>query len=151
MRDAGQVQVADFGPERDRQNRINPASRHIRKQKCDQSECYPQRLKTSTARLARGKHDLELLARSTSRSHDMQNVVPAPDMQSLATFVDRRQTGGARKDGGERRQFVDSRQTFRPEVIELAEAVDQYKLRHRRRFITFEELYDVIAELGYRK
>lgn len=35
--------------------------------------------------------------------------------------------------------------------MELAEAVDQYKLRHRRRFITFEELYDVIAELGYHK
>ncbi len=66
-------------------------------------------------------------------------------------FVDRRQASGMRKDGGERRQFIDSRRTFRPEVIELAEAVDQYKLRHRRRFITFEELYDVIAGLGYQK
>lgn len=71
--------------------------------------------------------------------------------QNTATFTDRRQGGPARKEGGERRQFVDSRQTFRPEVIELAEAVDQYKLRHRRRFITFEELYDVMAELGYHK
>ena len=66
-------------------------------------------------------------------------------------FADRRQASGMRKEGGERRQFIDSRRTFRPEVIELAEAVDQYKLRHRRRFITFEELYDVIAELGYQK
>jgi hypothetical protein len=66
-------------------------------------------------------------------------------------FADRRQASGMRKEGGERRQFVDSRRTFRPEVIELAEAVDQYKLRHRRRFITFEELYDVIAGLGYQK
>jgi hypothetical protein len=81
----------------------------------------------------------------------MQDVVQALDVPSIAPFVDRRQTGSARKDGGERRQFVDSRQTFRPEVIELAEAVDQYKLRHRRRFITFEELYDVLASLGYRK
>ena len=71
--------------------------------------------------------------------------------QNTATFTDRRQASGSRKEGGERRQFVDSRQTFRPEVIELAEAVDQYKLRHRRRFITFEELYDVMAELGYHK
>jgi len=71
--------------------------------------------------------------------------------QNTASFTDRRQASGNRKEGGERRQFVDSRQTFRPEVIELAEAVDQYKLRHRRRFITFEELYDVMAELGYRK
>jgi hypothetical protein len=81
----------------------------------------------------------------------MQDVVQTLDVSSIAPFVDRRQTGSLRKDGGERRQFVDSRQTFRPEVIELAEAVDQYKLRHRRRFITFEELYDVLASLGYRK
>jgi hypothetical protein len=73
------------------------------------------------------------------------------DEQGATAFIDRRQTGGLRKEGGERRQFIDSRRTFRPEVIELAEAVDQYKLRHRRRFITFEELYDVIAELGYQK
>jgi hypothetical protein len=81
----------------------------------------------------------------------MQDVVSTPAVPGISPFADRRQTGGARRDGGERRQFVDSRQTFRPEVIELAEAVDRYKLRHRRRFITFEELYDVIAELGYRK
>jgi hypothetical protein len=81
----------------------------------------------------------------------MRDVVQAPDVPSIAPFVDRRMASGARREGSERRQFVDSRQTFRPEVIELAEAVDQYKLRHRRRFITYEELYDVIAELGYRK
>ena len=89
----------------------------------------------------------------------MQEVVQVPCLatghdsgeQTIPTFVDRRQAGGIRKEGGERRQFIDSRRAFRPEVIELAEAVDQYKLRHRRRFITFEELYDVIAELGYRK
>ncbi len=80
----------------------------------------------------------------------MQEVVQSPVVQNGPAFVDRRQASGARKDG-ERRQFVDSRRTFRPEVIELAEAVDQYKLRHRRRFITFEELFDVIAELGYTK
>ncbi len=81
----------------------------------------------------------------------MQEVVQAPTVQNFASFLDRRLLGVARKEGGERRQFVDSRQTFRPEVIELAEAVDQYKLRHRRRFITFEELYDVMASLGYSK
>jgi len=81
----------------------------------------------------------------------MQEVVQAPDVKTIAPFVDRRQTSGPRRDSGERRQFVDSRQTFRPEVIELAEAIDQYKLRHRRRFITYEELYDVLASLGYRK
>ncbi|REJ88680.1 MAG: hypothetical protein DWQ34_21615 [Planctomycetota bacterium] len=65
-------------------------------------------------------------------------------------FVDRR----AQQDGPpgvERRQFSDSRIHERPEVRELAEAVDQYKLRHRRRFVTFSELYDVMVGLGYHK
>ena len=69
-----------------------------------------------------------------------------------APFVDRRSTGSdSNSSGKERRQFSDSRNATRPEVNELAEAVDQYKLQHHRRFITFEELYDVIAGLGYHK
>lgn len=78
----------------------------------------------------------------------MQHTI---EQKGVAPFVDRRQQTGARQGGVERRQFVDSRDSFRPEVTELAEAVDQYKLRHRRRFITFEELYNVISELGYHK
>jgi hypothetical protein len=61
----------------------------------------------------------------------------------------RREPQGA--PGVERRQFSDSRQTSRPEIDELAKAVDQYKLVHRRRFITFEELYDVMMSLGYHR
>lgn len=80
----------------------------------------------------------------------MQEVLSV-SIEQAPQFVDRRQTGGYRRDGAERRQFVDSRQSFRPEVLELAEAVDRYKLRHRRRFITYEELYDVMAELGYHR
>lgn len=66
------------------------------------------------------------------------------------TFSDRRQT----PDEGaplERRQFRDGRRSSRPEVAEFAEAIDTYKLTHRRRFITFEELYDVMVTLGYHK
>lgn len=72
--------------------------------------------------------------------------------QKSPGFVDRRSNQqSVRNDGPERRQFRDGNITQRPEVQELAEAVDQYKLRHRRRFITFDELYDVIASLGYHK
>ncbi len=71
--------------------------------------------------------------------------------QKLTNYVDRRTLEEVRTAGSERRQFVDSRSALRPEVVELAEAVDQYKLRHRRRFITFEELYDVMIGLGYQK
>lgn len=44
------------------------------------------------------------------------------------TFVDRRQASGTRPEGsGERRQFINARPAGRPEVQELAEAVDQYQ------------------------
>ena len=81
----------------------------------------------------------------------MQEVLSAPVEQDPNHFVERRHGNGGRRDGAERRQFVDSRSSLRPEVMELAEAVDRYKLRHRRRFITFEELFDVMTDLGYRK
>lgn len=69
-----------------------------------------------------------------------------------ATFVDRRENANPAWPGRiERRQFSDATRSDRPEVKELADAVDQYKLRHRRRFVTFEELYDVMVSLGYHK
>ena len=69
--------------------------------------------------------------------------------QKQAEFVDRRQERSSAWAGGfERRQFSNSYNSAREEVNELAQAIDQYKLRHRRRFITFEELYDVMASLG---
>lgn len=72
--------------------------------------------------------------------------------QKSAAFPDRRQAPTTPRDGGaERRQFGNSHANLRPEVAELADAVDRYKLMHRRRFITFDELYDVIAGLGYKK
>jgi hypothetical protein len=72
--------------------------------------------------------------------------------QNPRPFVDRRAGGAARPEGGpERRQFTATVTEMRPEVAELAEAVDRYKLVHRRRFITFEELHNVITQLGYHK
>lgn len=68
------------------------------------------------------------------------------------TFVDRRDTDvqpGYR--GPERRQFSDSREHLSLEAQELAEAIDAYKLQHRRRFITFEEMLHIITNLGYVK
>jgi hypothetical protein len=65
-------------------------------------------------------------------------------------FVDRRL--GESPEGGpgrERRQFANSHDELSPEAAELATAIDGYKLRHRRRFITFEEMLAVIKSLGY--
>lgn len=66
------------------------------------------------------------------------------------SFVDRRSTD-ERPSGFERRQFGNSHSTLSPDARELAEAIDAYKVEHRRRFITFEEMLKVIHLLGYSK
>jgi hypothetical protein len=73
----------------------------------------------------------------------------APTQQPA--FIDRRASQEDGPPGVERRQFSSPHKSERPEVNELAQAVDQYKLRHRRRFVTFDELYDVIRSLGYHR
>ncbi len=66
-------------------------------------------------------------------------------------FIDRRRSDTGAAAGRERRQFRDGNRSARPEVAEFADAVDQYKMTHRRRFITYEELFDVFCSLGYRR
>ncbi len=51
----------------------------------------------------------------------------------------------------ERRQFTNSVDDLSPDAAELARAIDEYKLLHRRRFITYEEMLGVVKSLGYRK
>ncbi len=77
-----------------------------------------------------------------------QTLVEAPPV----VFVERRQRDlGASPAVSERRQFRDGNRSARPEVAELADAIDDYKVAYHRRFITFEELFDVMASLGYHK
>ncbi len=71
--------------------------------------------------------------------------------QNTRPFVDRRGNREGSHGGPERRQFRATPNTERPEIAELGNAIDQYKLEHRRRFITFEELHAVITGLGYHK
>ena len=74
------------------------------------------------------------------------------DFPTETTFVDRRRAEvAAPPTGRERRQFANSYDDLSPEAQELARAIDQYKVMHRRRFITFEEMLSVMHELGYRK
>ena len=73
--------------------------------------------------------------------------------ESMAdVFVDRRSYEvGTAIPSQERRQFTNSHDGLSPEARELAMAIDGYKMRHRRRFITYEEMLTVIQGLGYRK
>jgi hypothetical protein len=68
-------------------------------------------------------------------------------------FVDRRDPALDLNSSGpdERRQFTNSHDGLSPPAQELAQAIDGYKLTHRRRFITYEEMFQVISSLGYAK
>lgn len=71
---------------------------------------------------------------------------------SAENFQDRRNyTAQAGAPGSERRQFTNSYDELSPEARELAQAIDAYKLMHRRRFITYEEMLGVVKGLGYGK
>jgi hypothetical protein len=81
---------------------------------------------------------------------------------TAAIFSDRRQApagnghagnghAGNGHAGPERRQFGNSYDSLSAPARELAERIDQYKLHNHRRFITYEELYEVIESLGYQR
>ena len=77
----------------------------------------------------------------------------SPAIESPATeFVDRRNYDAEQEVPlRERRQFSNNHEGLSPNARDLAMAIDAYKLRHRRRFITFEEMLLVIESLGYTK
>ncbi|MHC4404814.1 MAG: hypothetical protein ACYTG0_34630 [Planctomycetota bacterium] len=68
------------------------------------------------------------------------------------TFVDRRdynsQTAPPLPD---RRQFADSHEGLSSDARQLALAIDEYKVRHCRRFLSYEEILAVVESLGYHK
>jgi hypothetical protein len=67
-------------------------------------------------------------------------------------FLDRRAGEPAYQHvGRERRQFVDSHDELSIDAQELANAVDNHKLMHRRRFVTYEEILNVVKSLGYQR
>ena len=82
----------------------------------------------------------------------MSQVLDSSVSSAPVTFFDRRSPVAVeRMPICERRQFGNSHDGLSPDAAELAQAIDQYKLRHRRRFITFEEMLAVVKSLGYRR
>ncbi len=71
---------------------------------------------------------------------------------SVEPFVDRRNySGQLGAPHRERRQFTNTHDDLSPEARDLAQAIDSYKLVHRRRFITYEEMLSVVKSLGYKR
>jgi hypothetical protein len=82
----------------------------------------------------------------------MSQVLESPVSPAPVAFFDRRSPLAVeRMPICERRQFGNSHDGLSPDAAELAQAIDQYKLHHRRRFITFEEMLAVVKSLGYRR
>jgi hypothetical protein len=83
----------------------------------------------------------------------MTQILESPVLGTASTsFVERRRPDAPDYNPAyERRQFANSHEELTPEAAELARAIDQYKLFHRRRFITFEEMLGVIKSLGYHR
>lgn len=69
--------------------------------------------------------------------------------QNETGFDDRRKSASGNSPTGERRQFSPSYDNLSDDAKELGEAVDQYKLLNRRRYIDYEELLGVVESLGY--
>lgn len=80
----------------------------------------------------------------------MSMIVDLPAVQSHV-FHDRRSGEPGQSPNRERRQFADSHADLSPEAQDLAAAIDKYKLVHRRRFITYEEMLGVVKSLGYHR
>ena len=72
-------------------------------------------------------------------------------LETPTSFVDRRDAVPAVPPGVERRQFTNSYDQLSEPAQELARAIDAYKVQHRRRFITYDEVLSVMQSLGYRK
>jgi hypothetical protein len=83
-----------------------------------------------------------------TRTAGQKTAPESPTSESAA--LDRRKSAG-RPSSSERRQFGSSHAGLSPAAAELAVAIDQYKLQHRRRYITCEEMLVVITQLGYRR
>ncbi len=73
----------------------------------------------------------------------------AAEATGTTPFIDRRSESGSGTPGRERRQFTNSHGGLSDEAAELASAIDSYKARHRRRFINYEEMLNVVKSLGY--
>ncbi len=77
--------------------------------------------------------------------------MPASAPVASSSFVDRRHPNPGDEPLFERRQFANSYDELSPDAAELARAIDGYKVQHRRRFITFEEMLAVVKSLGYKR
>lgn len=79
----------------------------------------------------------------------MQTTLANAPTNEDKNFIERRNKLDSAAKRPERRQFASTHDNLSPDAKELALAIDSYKLQHRRRYITFEEMLSVVKDLGY--
>lgn len=91
---------------------------------------------------------------SDTASASPTSFVVNPNTQNPSTageFVDRRKSSGPDSRRAERRQFGSSHMGLSEDGRELALAIDQFKVQHHRRYLTCDEMLEVLTRLGYSK
>jgi hypothetical protein len=73
------------------------------------------------------------------------------DVSENTKFVDRRGRSDTSPVGAERRQFSGNYNELPPEGKRISDAIDQYKLCHRRRVVNPDELVAILQTAGYRQ
>ncbi|MCM2371996.1 hypothetical protein [Aporhodopirellula aestuarii] len=88
---------------------------------------------------------LPTIPESTNSTQPSSEPGPLRDRRSSG------RSGAAGRAGVERRQFGSSHSGLSAEGRDLASAIDAYKLKHHRRYITCDEMLVVLRSLGYEK
>ena len=91
----------------------------------------------------------DALASDTSASHP--SFIIGPSTTRSEAFHDRRSAEVVKPGSSERRQFGNSHAGLSDDGRDLALAIDQYKVNHHRRYLTCDEMIQVIQSLGYSK
>ncbi|MBB3205317.1 hypothetical protein FHS27_001117 [Rhodopirellula rubra] len=79
------------------------------------------------------------------------NTTPSSQREPVKDRRAANRSGQPGRAGVERRQFGSSHSGLSAEGRDLASAIDAYKLKHHRRYITCDEMLVVLRSLGYEK
>ncbi len=91
-----------------------------------------------------------MLSNSNTKTRIVGNFTVGPVAPARGeSFADRRQIDSS--TSRERRQFGNSYVGLSDDGRQLALAIDQYKVEHHRRYLTCDEMLEVIQSLGYQK
>ncbi|MDP1560450.1 MAG: hypothetical protein Q8M16_03545 [Pirellulaceae bacterium] len=73
------------------------------------------------------------------------------EAEAAEHFPNRRYRSRSSQEGLERRQFSSNYSELSPAGAELGLSIDSYKVANRRRYVTYDEILQVLSALGYHR